>query len=206
MPKRLEQRNTSLWPPKPQGSTGVLQFIYTEAGFAARFEPPTPPTATLLDTQLSPTISSIPPFCWACENKEAHVWQLLHAESLGATVESSDRNDSPNGSVPFFCRGPSLPAFSVPDCDESGRKWLPLFKSYVLTKPKLQWTENKQAQFMKKYTDYSSPLVSFQWLQGNCNSTEGGLSILGENKASFKSSFIYSSQLCWVYWFSQLFP
>lgn len=72
-------------------------------------------------------------------------------------MESSDRNDSPNGSVPFFCRGPSLPAFSVPDCDESGRKWLPLFKSYVLTKPKLQWTENKQAQFMKKYTDYSSP-------------------------------------------------
>lgn len=59
MPKRLKQRNMSLWPPKPWGSTRVLQFIYTESGFAARFEPPVPPTATLLDTQLSPTISPI---------------------------------------------------------------------------------------------------------------------------------------------------
>ena len=59
VPKRLEQRNTSLRPPKPWGSMGVLQFIYTEAGFAARFEPPTPPTATLLDTELSPAISPI---------------------------------------------------------------------------------------------------------------------------------------------------
>lgn len=26
------------------------------------------------------------PFPWACENKEAHVWQLLHAESLGMII------------------------------------------------------------------------------------------------------------------------
>lgn len=26
------------------------------------------------------------PFPWACENKEAHVWQLLHAESLGVIM------------------------------------------------------------------------------------------------------------------------
>lgn len=106
------------------------------------------------------------PFPWACENKEAHVWQLLHTESLGAIVESSDGNDLPKGSVPLFCRGPSPTAFSVTDCGELGRKQLLLFKSYVLTKPKLWWTENKQAQFMKKYTDRSSSLVSLHWLQG----------------------------------------
>lgn len=48
-----------LWPPKPWGSTRVLQFIYTESGLAARFEPPLPPSATLLDTQISPTIPPI---------------------------------------------------------------------------------------------------------------------------------------------------
>lgn len=45
-----------LQPPKPQGRTRVLWFVYTEAGFAARFEPPTPPT---VDTQRSPATSPI---------------------------------------------------------------------------------------------------------------------------------------------------
>lgn len=42
----------------PGAPPEFLQFIYTESGFAARFEPPLPPSATLLDTQLS-TISPI---------------------------------------------------------------------------------------------------------------------------------------------------
>lgn len=40
--QRLEQRNMNPRPPqlKPWDSTGALQFVYSEAGFAARFEPP----------------------------------------------------------------------------------------------------------------------------------------------------------------------
>lgn len=40
--QRLQQRNVNLWPLqlKPWDSTGDLQFVYSEEGFAARFEPP----------------------------------------------------------------------------------------------------------------------------------------------------------------------
>lgn len=145
------------------------------------------------------------PFPRACENKKAHVWQLLHTEALGVIVESSDGNHLPHGSVPLAW--PSVPPSSVTDC-ELGRKRLTVFKSCILTKPKFwgQRTERKHARFVKKYTDSSSPLVSLHGLQSNCNSTEHGLIHPGENKASFKSSFIYSSQLCRVYRFNQLFP
>lgn len=51
------------------------------------------------------------PFPRACENKEAHVWQLLHTESLGVITESSDGNHLPHGSVPF-----SWPSLPPPSC------------------------------------------------------------------------------------------
>lgn len=53
------------------------------------------------------------PFPRACENKKAHVWQLLHTEALGVIMESSDGNHLPHGSVPLAW--PSVPPSSVTD-------------------------------------------------------------------------------------------
>lgn len=53
------------------------------------------------------------PFPRACENKKAHVWQLLHTEALGVIMESSDGNHLPHGSVPLAW--PSVPPPSVTD-------------------------------------------------------------------------------------------
>lgn len=51
------------------------------------------------------------PFPRACENKAAYVWQLLHAESWGVIMESSDGNDLPTSlhiaqPASFFCYRP----------------------------------------------------------------------------------------------------
>lgn len=183
----------------PGGSTGVLQFIYTEAGFAARFEPPTPPTVILLGTSCSPTISPI----LSREEQRSSCLTVAPHRSLGAIVESSDGNNLPKGSVPLTRSAPCPPAFSVTDCGELGRKWLPLFKSYV---PQTQSYDGQRTSKLSSWRNTLTALSSLCHSTGSGNGTEGGLIHLGENKASFKSFFIYSSQLCWVYRFNQLFP
>lgn len=72
---------------------------------------------------------------------------------------NSDGNHLPHGSAPLSW--PSLPPPSLADCGKSGRKRVTLFKSCILTKPKLWWTESKHTHFIKKYTDSSSPLCHF---------------------------------------------
>lgn len=149
----------SLPPPKPRGFTGVLQFIYTEAGFVARFEPPTPPTVTLLGTSCSPTIFPI----LSHEEQRSSCLTIAPHRSLGAIVESSDGNNLPKGSVPLTRSAPCPPAFSVTDCGELGRKWLPLFKSYV------PQTQSYDGQRTSKLSSWRNTLTA---LSSSCHSTD----------------------------------